>query len=87
MKEEKQTGNWQQLKDDDRENKKIETSSQKNKLKEVTLEKNKGERNIGETKLQNITKSQNIRKGDEKEVCMVCNKYAETGMQCGICYR
>ena len=44
MKEEEQTENWQELKGDDRENKKIETSSQKNKPKEVTLEKKRREK-------------------------------------------
>ena len=58
--------------------KKIETSSQKNKPKEIALEKNdERERNIGETKPQNITEDR------EKEICMGCNKYVEIGVQCG----
>ena len=57
-------------------------SSQKNKQKEITLEKNdERERNIGETKPQNITEY------GEKEICMKCNKYVETGVQCGSCCR
>ena len=82
LKEEEQTENRQQPKGDDTENKKIETSSKKNKPKEITLEKNdEKERNIGETKPQNITKN------GEQEICMRCNKYIETGVQCGSCYR
>ena len=82
MKEEEQTENRQQPKGDDTENKKIETSSKKNKPKEITLEKNdEKERNIGETKRQNITKN------GEQEICMRCNKDIETGVQCGSCYR
>ena len=49
--------------------KEIETSSQKNKQKE----------NIGETKLQNIPQD------SEKEICIGCSKYVETGVQCGSC--
>ena len=61
MKEEEQTENQQQLKEDDAENKKIETNSQKNKPKEIALKKkDERERNIGETKPQNITEPQNI---------------------------
>ena len=58
--------------------KKIETSSQKNKPKEIALEKNdERERNIGETKPQNITEDH------EKEISMGCNKYVEIGVQRG----
>ena len=39
LKEEEQTENQQQLNEDDAENKKIETNSQKNKPKEVALKK------------------------------------------------
>ena len=50
MKEEEQTENQRQLKADDTE-KRIETSSEKIKQKEITLGKNdQRERNIGETK-------------------------------------
>ena len=81
MKEEEQTENRKQLKGDDTE-KNIETSSQMNKQKEITLRKNdERERNTGKTKPQNITE------GSEKEICMGCNKYVETGVQCGSCYR
>ena len=40
MKKEEQTQNRQQLKEDHTEKKKIETSSENNKPKEITLEKN-----------------------------------------------
>ena len=81
MKEEEQTGNRKQLKGDDTE-RNIETSSQMNKQKEITLRKNdERERNTGKTKPQNVTE------GSEKEICMGCNKYVETGVQCGSCYR
>ena len=33
------------------------------------------------------TKPQNVTEGSEKEICMGCNKYVETGVQCGSCYR
>ena len=57
-------------------------SSQKNKQKEITLEKNvERERNIGETKFQKITED------GEKEIYMGCNKYVETGAQCRRSYR
>ena len=80
MKEEEQTENRKQLKGDDAE-KEIETSSQENKQKEITLGKNdKRERNIGENKPQNITED------SEKEICMDCSKYDETGAQFGSCY-
>ena len=39
LKEEKQTENQQQLKEDNAENKNIETNSQKNKPKEIALKK------------------------------------------------
>ena len=53
-----------------------------NKQKEITLRKNdERERNTGKTKPQNVTE------GSEKEICMGCNKYVETGVQCGSCYR
>ena len=62
--------------------KKIQKCSQKNKQKEITLrKKDERETNNGETKPQNITKD------SEKEICMGCNKYVETGVQCGSCYR
>ena len=81
LKEEEQTENRKQLKGDDTE-KDIETSSQMNKQKEITLRKNdERERNTGKTKPQNVTE------GSEKEICMGCNKYVETGVQCGSCYR
>ena len=81
LKEEEQTGNRKQLKGDDTE-RNIETSSQMNKQKEITLRKNdERERNTGKTKPQNVTE------GSEKEICMGCNKYVETGVQCGSCYR
>ena len=81
MKEEKQTENRKQIKRDDTE-KSIETSSQKNKQKEITLRKNdERERNTGKTKPQNITED------SEKEICMGCSKYVEAGVQCGSCYR
>ena len=81
MKEEEQTENQRKLKADDTE-KRIETSSEKIKQKEITLGKNdQRERNIGETKPQNIAED------DEKEICMGCNKYIETGVQCGSCHR
>ena len=81
LKEEEQTENQKQLKGDDTE-KNIEISCQKNKQKEITLRKNdERERNTGETEPQNITED------SEKEVCMGCNKYIETGVQCGSCYR
>ena len=57
-------------------------NSQKNKQKEITLEKNdEKERNIGETKPQQITED------GENKICMGCNKYVETGVQCSSCYR
>ena len=57
-------------------------SSQKNKQKEITLEKNdEKERIIGETKPQKIIED------GEKEICMGCNKYVETDVQYGSCYR
>ena len=81
MKEEEQTGNRKQLKGENTEGN-IETSSQMNKQKEITLRKNdERERNTGKTKPQNITES------SEKEICMGCNKHVKTGMQCGSCYR
>ena len=81
LNEEEQTENRKQLKGDDAE-KEIETSSQENKQKEITLGKNdKRERNIGENKPQNITED------SEKEICMGCSKYDETGAQFGSCYR
>ena len=43
--------------------------------------------NIGETKPQHITKPQNVTEESEKEICMGCSKYVETGVQCGSCYR
>lgn len=53
MKKEEQTQNRQQLKEDDTENKKIETSSENNKPEEITLEKNtEMERNFKATKPQ-----------------------------------
>ena len=53
-----------------------------NKQKEITLRKNdERERSTGKTKPQNITED------SEKEICMGCNKYVETGVQCGSCYR
>ena len=53
-----------------------------NKQKEITLRKNdERERSTGKTKPQNITES------NEKEICMGCNKYVKTGVQCGSCYR
>ena len=56
MKEEEQTENRKQLKGDDTE-KDIETSSQMNKQKEITLRKNdERERNTGKTKPQNKRK-------------------------------
>ena len=56
MKEEEQTENRKQLKGDDTE-KNIETSSQMNKQKEITLRKNdERERNTGKTKPQNKRK-------------------------------
>ena len=62
--------------------KKIQKCSQKNKQKEITLrKKDERETNNGETKPQNITKD------NEKEICMGCSKYVETGVQCGSCYR
>ena len=88
MKEKGQTKNRQQLKKDDTENRKIETSTQKSKPKEITLEKtDERERNNGETKPLNLTKPQNITEDGEKEICMGCNKYVETSVQCGSCYR
>ena len=81
MKEEEQTGNQKQVKGDDTE-RNIETSSQKTKQKEITLRKNdERERNTGKTKPQNITED------SEQEICMGCNKYVETGVQFGSCYR
>ena len=81
MKEEEQTENRKQLKGDNTE-KEIETSSQKNKQKEITLRKNDEiERNIGETKPPNVTED------SEKEICTGCKKYVETGLQCGSSYR
>ena len=88
MKEKGQTKNRQQLKKDDTENRKIETSTQKSKPKEMTLEKtDERERNNGETKPLNLTKPQNITEDGEKKICMGCNKYVETSVQCGSCYR
>ena len=56
LKEEEQTGNQKQLKGDDTE-RNIETSSQMNKQKEITLRKNdERERNTGKTKPQNKRK-------------------------------
>ena len=53
-----------------------------NKQKEITLRKNyERERSTEKTKPQNITED------SEKEICMGCNKYVETGVQCGSCYR
>ena len=76
---EEQTEIWQKLKEDDAEKK---TSSRKNKPKEIALEKNyERERNIGETKPQNLTED------SEKEICTGCNKYVETDVQCGSYYR
>ena len=81
MKEEKQTENRKQPKGDDTE-KSIETGSQKNKQKEITLRKNdETERNTGKTKPQNITED------SDKEIFMGRNKYVETGVQCGSYYR
>ena len=81
MKEEEQTGNQKQVEADDTE-RNIETSTQMTKQKEITLRKNdERERNTGKTKPQNVTE------GSEKEICMGCNKYVETGVQCGSCYR
>ena len=81
LKEEEQTGNQKQVKGDDTE-RNIETSSQMTKQKEITLRKNdERERNTGKTKPQKVTE------GSEKEICMGCNKYVETGLQCGSCYR
>ena len=80
MKEEEQTENRKQLIGDDTE-KNIETNSQKNKKKEITLRKNnERERNAGETIAQNMTEN------NKKEIGMGCNKYVETGVQCGSCY-
>ena len=57
MKKEEQTQNRQQLKEDDTENKKIETSSENNKPEEITLEKNtEMERNFKATKPQKYNK-------------------------------
>ena len=70
MKEEEQTENRQRLKQDDAENKKVETNSEKNKPKEISLKKDERERNIGETKPQNITKLQNVTEESEKEIWM-----------------
>ena len=65
-----------------RTEKKIETSIQKNKQKEMTLGKNdERERDIWEAKPQNVTED------SEKEIYMCCNKYVETGVQCGSCHR
>ena len=76
---EEQTEIWQQLKEDDAEKK---TSCRNNKPKEIALEKNyERERNIGETKPQNLTED------SEKEICTGCNKYVETGLQCRSYYR
>ena len=81
MKEEEQTGNQKQVKGDDTE-RNIELSSQMTKQKEITLIKNdEREINTGKTKPQNVTE------GSEKEICMGCNKYVETGVQCRSCYR
>ena len=81
MKEEEQTGNQKQLKGDDTE-RNTETSSQMKKQKEIRLRKNDGtERNTGKIKPQNITE------GSEKDICMCCDKYVETGVQCGSCNR
>ena len=81
MKEEEQTGNQKQVGGDDTE-RNIETSSQMTKQKEITLRKNdEREKNTGKTKPQNVTED------SEKEICMGCNKYVETGVQCGSCYR
>ena len=78
MKEEEQMKN----KTTKRAEKKIETSIQKNKQKEMTLGKNdETERDIREAKPQNVTED------SEKEICICCNKYVETGVQCGICHR
>ena len=77
LKEEEQTGNQKQVKGDDTE-RNIEISSQMTKQKEITLRKNdERERNTGKTKPQKVTE------GSEKEICMGCNKYVETGVQCG----
>ena len=70
MKEEEQTENRQRLKQEDAENKKVETNSEKNKPKEILLKKDERERNIGETKPQNITKLQNVTEESEKEIWM-----------------
>ena len=70
MKEEEQTENRQRLKQDDAENKKVETNSEKNKPKEISLKKDERERNIGKTKPQNITKLQNVTEESEKEIWM-----------------
>ena len=82
MKEEEQTGNQKQVKGDDTK-RNIETSSQITKQKEIALRKNNEtlERNTGKTKPQKVAE------GSEKEICMGCNKYVETGVQCGSCYR
>ena len=87
LKEEEQTENQQQLKEDNAENKNIETNSQKNKPKEIALKNDERERNNGETRPQNVSKPQNVTEESEKEICMGCNKYVETGVQCGSCYR
>ena len=51
----------------------------------MILEKNhEREKNIGETKHQNIIKPQNITERGQK--CMGCKQYVETGVQCGSCY-
>ena len=47
----------------------------------MTLGKNDERERNREAKPQNVT-------GDgEKEICMRCNRYVETGVQCGSCYR
>ena len=82
LKEEEQTGNQKQVKGDDTK-RNIETSSQMTKQKEITLRKNNEtlEMNTGKTKPQKVAE------GSEKEICMGWNKYVETGVQCGSCYR
>ena len=60
---------------------KTETSSQKNKQKEITRKNDERERNTGKTIPQNITED------SKKEIYMGCNKYVEAGVQCGSCYR
>ena len=67
--------------------KKKETKSKEQSKRNSIKKYDKSERDIGETKPQNITKLQKVTEESEKEIYMDYNKYVKTGVQCGSCYR